>query len=178
LAAAAVVGATDRCTRPVAAGLTILVISVVFAHASATSVHRAVYDLWRLERRLPATAEYVVSHVSRPAAFAMQASGALSFAGVPTVSWDRLDPVWLDRAAAWLATRGYTPVVAIDGGLEEASFTGRFAPHTDTGQLQWPPRARVNRAVSIYDLHDHDRFARGEPLATERYNRVDCWSRP
>jgi hypothetical protein len=178
LAAAVVVAAMGRCSQPVAAGLTFLLIAGVFTHATSASIHGAVYDLWRLERRLPATAEYVVSHVARPAAFAKQASGALSFAGVPTVSWDNLDPAWLDRATTWLATRGYTPVVAIDGDLERAWFAGRFAPHTEMGRLLWPPRARVNRAVEIYDLHDHDRLSREAPFATERYDRVDCWSRP
>jgi hypothetical protein len=94
-------------------------------------------------------------------------SGAVRFHGrKEALTWQGLDPAWLDRSLAWLAEHGRQPYILLES-WEEPGFRTRFENHSDNGKLDWPPRYEIDRAVRIYDPKDRLRYARGERVDTE-----------
>ena len=94
-------------------------------------------------------------------------SGAVRFHGrKDTVVWAGLDPAWLDRAVRWLDEHGRTPYILVES-WEEPAFRNRFAGHSDTGKLDWPPRYEIDRVVRIFDPKDRAKYHRGESVVTE-----------
>jgi hypothetical protein len=94
-------------------------------------------------------------------------SGAIRFhAGKEAVIWEGLDPSWLDRALEWLQAHGHPPYILLES-WEDPKFRERFATHSTTGNLDWPPRYEVDRVVRIYDPSDRARYIRGERVTTE-----------
>jgi hypothetical protein len=94
-------------------------------------------------------------------------SGAVKFhGGREIVLWETLDPMWLDRAVAWLDAHGHKPYIALER-WEEAGFRSRFGGHAELGQLDWPPRYEIDRVVGIYDPADRKRSLAGERVVTE-----------
>lgn len=80
--------------------------------------------------------------------------------------WDALDPAWLDRALAWLASHGRPPAIVLES-WEQEGFRARFAGQT-FGALDWPPRYDLDRRVLIFLPADRARYQAGETIATER----------
>jgi hypothetical protein len=94
-------------------------------------------------------------------------SGAVRFHGrKEALSWEALDPMWLDRALQWLESHGHMPYILLES-WEEPGFRSRFGRHSDIGKLDWPPRYEVDRVVRIYDPHDRARHDRGDRIDTE-----------
>ncbi len=94
-------------------------------------------------------------------------SGAVRFHGrKEALSWEGLDPEWLDRSLSWLAERGRKPYILVES-WEEPGFRGRFGNQSDSGKLDWPPKYEVDRMIRIYDPQDRARYHRGERVDTE-----------
>jgi hypothetical protein len=94
-------------------------------------------------------------------------SGAVRFhGGKEALTWQGLDPSWLDRSLGWLDEHGRQPYILLES-WEEPDFRTRFGSHSDTGKLDWPPRYEIDRAVRIYDPKDRLRYDRGERVDTE-----------
>jgi hypothetical protein len=141
-----------------------IVIGVFFIREARA---RSVFDLQRLEARYERAGLYVDSHFP-PDALVVTSweSGSIRYYGHRnTLVWDSLDPAWLDRAIAYLRTRGYEPYLLFER-WEEPIFRARFAGST-IGRLDWPPAAEIAGQVRIYRPDDRERYVRGVGIATD-----------
>ena len=110
---------------------------------------------------------------ARAVAVTVKYSGSVHYyAGRPTVSWDSLEPAWLDPVLKFLEVRGYETYLVL-ATEEEPAFRARFERASVIGGLDWPPIARVGRAVRVYDPRDRERFLAGAVVPT-----VDVWRTP
>jgi hypothetical protein len=93
-------------------------------------------------------------------------SGSVRFYGNrQTLVWTALDPEWLERALAFIESRGFEPYLLFER-WEEPLFRARFAG-TSTGALDWPPAAEIAAQVRIYRPRDRERYLRGDAPPTE-----------
>jgi hypothetical protein len=147
------------------AALGLLTIVVVGVLCLREARERHVFQVWRTEQRLSATADDLARHVPNVAAIAVQPNGAITYGlRQPVVSWDSLPPESLEPAIAWLRSRGLHPLhplIVLDQ-VEEAPFRHRFESASVTGALDWPPTAVIFRAVRIYDPADRERYLAGQ----------------
>jgi hypothetical protein len=129
----------------------------------------AVFDVKRVERKYPELGRYVATRLPANAiVLGAQSTGAIRYyAGKPTLSWDAIDPAWLERVTAELQARGLEPYLVVES-FETEMFRGRFRDTTPLGQLDWPPRATFGRAISLYSPGDRSRYLRGEAMHTDR----------
>lgn len=128
---------------------------------------RSVFDLQRLEARYERAGVYVDSHLP-PDALVVTSweSGSLRYYGRRnTLVWDSLDPAWLDRAIAYLRTRGYEPYLLFES-WEEPIFRQRFAGSA-IARLDWPPAAEIAGQVRLYRPDDRERYVQGTAIPTE-----------
>lgn len=138
---------------------------LVFAwHGVRTAVDRSAFDLGRSERRYVDVARFIAAHTDPGAViFSVQHSGSLRlYADRLTLRYDALDPIWLDRAVAYLQASGRRPYYVLDGG-EVAAFRERFGASNRLGTLDWPPMATLSGTIAVYD--PLDRRAESPPLA-------------
>jgi len=141
-----------------------IVVSVFFIRAGR---HRSVFDLQRFEARYQRAGLYVDTHLPpRALIITSWESGSVRYYGHRnTLVWDALDPGWLDRALAYLRTRGYQPYLLFEG-WEEPLFRQRFAGTAIAG-LDWPPAAEIAGQVRLYRPEDRDRYRTGDGVPTE-----------
>jgi hypothetical protein len=134
----------------------------------------AVFDVKRVEHKYPELGQYVATRLPANAiVIGAQSTGAIRYyAAKPTLSWDAIDPAWLERVSAELTARGLDPFLVVES-FETDTFRARFREATTLGQLDWPPRATFGRAISLYHLGDRDRYLRGEALHTDRISWKD-----
>ena len=133
-----------------------------------TADQRHAFALQFLEQRYR-SAGIVVRDRLQPGAvvFSVWDSGAVRFHGrKEALSWEALDPTWLDRSFQWLESHGHAPYILLES-WEEPGFRSRFSNHSDIGRLDWPPKYEVDRVVRIYDPHDRARYHRGDRVDTE-----------
>ena len=129
---------------------------------------REAFELHRMEGRYRETANVVRDRLPENAVLiTVWESGSIRFhAGREVVLWESLDPAWLDRAMAWLRSKGRQPYLLFER-REEPEFRARFRGQSDAGGLDWPPRFDLRRQVRIYDPADRARYLAGESYATE-----------
>jgi hypothetical protein len=165
LASAVAVAAATRVRMRGVVPLLAVVLAILGVRAAG---ERQAFELQRLEGRYRTTAQAVADRLPPNAVMiTVWQSGSVRFhADREAVMWDAMDPAWLDRAVAWLRTRGLQPYLLFER-REEAEFRDRFRGHSDLGALDWPPRLDVNRQVRIYDPADRARVLAGEAYATE-----------
>ena len=113
-----------------------------------------------VDRRLPPNALVITSWQSGSVRF---------YSGRKTLIWDQLDPAWLDRAIAFVRSRGFEPYLLFES-REEPLFRERFGAHSAIGRLDWRPAAEVASQVRVYRPDDRDRYLRGVQPPTE-YSR-------
>jgi hypothetical protein len=123
-----------------------------------------------IERKYPELGHYAAARLPRNAiVLGAQSTGAIRYySSLPTLSWDQIDPAWLERVVAELTGRGLTPYLAVES-FETDMFRRRFRDHSVIGQLDWPARATFGRAISLYRLDDRPRYLRGERIPTDRF---------
>jgi hypothetical protein len=128
----------------------------------------AVFRLKGLEQKYVELGRVASSRLPHNAiVLAAQPAGSLRYyAHLPTLSWDAIDPAWLDRVLAECRTRGLTPYLAVES-WERDAFTSRFSGHSAAAELDWPPRATLGNVIFVYDPADRDRYLAGERVATE-----------
>ena len=128
---------------------------------------RSVFDLHRLEARYERAGLYVDSRLPADALIVTSwESGSIRYYGHRnTLVWDSLDPAWLDRAIAYLRTRGYEPYLLFER-WEEPIFRQRFTGST-IARLDWPPAVEIAGQVRVYRPDDRERYVRGTGIATE-----------
>jgi hypothetical protein len=129
------------------------------------AARRSTFELAQGERRYIDVARFVRERTDANAvAIAAQHGGTLRlYAGRLTLRFDQLDPLWLDRVAAFLVENGRHPYIVLEGG-EVEEFKRRFAASSEIGRLDWQPMATfASPYVAVYDALD--RHASAEPLA-------------
>lgn len=129
----------------------------------------AVFRLKSLEQKYVELGRFASSRLPRTAlVVAAQPTGSVRYhAHLPTLSWDAIDPAWLDRVFTECRARGLTPYLAIEAWEMEA-FRSRFRGRSPAADLDWPPRATLGNVIFVYDPADRDRYLAGEPVPTER----------
>ena len=104
----------------------------------------------------------------------MQHSGSLRlYADRLTLSYDALDPLWLDRAVAYLQSIGRRPYYVLDGGEVDA-FRQRFGAANRSGRLDWPPLATFGGTINVYDPLDRRSDASPLAIASSRGTHLLC----
>jgi len=138
----------------------------VFCVRSATE--RQAFNLRFLEQRYRSAGFVVRDRLPANAVVLSEwDSGAVRFHGrKEALTWQGLDPAWLDRSLAWLEQHDRAPYILLES-WEEPGFRARFGNHSDVGKLDWPPRYEIDRTVRIYDPKDRARYDRGEHINTE-----------
>jgi len=98
---------------------------------------------------------------------AAQPAGSVRYyARLPTLSWDAIDPAWLDRVLDECRARGLAPFLAVEA-WEMEGFRSRFRGFSRTADLDWPPRAVLGNAIFVYEFADLDRYLAGARIPTE-----------
>ena len=129
----------------------------------------AVFRLKALEQKYVELGRFASSGLpSNAIVLAAQPAGSVRYyARLPTLSWDAIDPAWLDRVFAECRARGLAPYLAMEA-WEKEPFRSRFRGHSPAADLDWPPRATIGHVISVYDPADRDRYLAGEQIRTER----------
>ena len=156
--------APTKRVRTAVVALIVLASSLFFIREARA---RSVFDLQRLEARYERAGLYVDSHLPPNALLVTSwESGSIRYYGHRnTLVWDALDPGWLDRAIAYLRTRGYEPYLLLER-WEEPAFRQRFAGSA-VARLDWPPAAEIAGQVRIYRPDDRERYLSGTGVPTE-----------
>jgi len=148
-----------------------LAMALVVAGLGATWVSdaptRSAFDLQRMERPFIEAGTFVAEQLpDRAVILTVRHSGSVYYySRRPTVSWDTLEPGSLNRALTFLRAQGLTPLVLIDK-TEEPEFRSRFGAAGDVGGLDWPPMARIDRTIRVYDPSDRPRYLSGATIQT------------
>jgi hypothetical protein len=131
------------------------------------AIDRHAFRLQRMEARFARAGTYVGAGLPANAlVITGWHSGSVRFYGNrKTLSWDALDPAWLDRALLYVRTRGYEPYLLFEGS-EESGFRRRFAGSA-AGALDWPPAVEIAGQVRIYRPDDRERYRQGTAPPTE-----------
>ena len=105
---------------------------------------------------------------ARAIVLAAQPTGSVRYyARLPTLSWDAIEPAWLDRVLDECRSRGLTPYFAIES-WETDAFRSHFKDRSALASLDWPPRAVLGSVIFVYDPADRARYLTGEQIPTER----------
>ncbi len=128
----------------------------------------AVFRLRALEQKYVELGRLAASRLPRNAiVLAAQPAGSVRYyARLPTLSWDAIDPAWLDRVIAECRARGLEPYLAVEAWEREA-FRSRFRGRSPAADLDWPPRAALGNVIFVYDPADRNRYLAGERIPTE-----------
>ena len=121
------------------------------------SLEQKYVELGRLAGRLPPHAIVIA---------AQPAGSVRYYARKPTLSWDAIEPDWLDRVMAECRARGLSPYFAIES-WEMDAFKTRFRGRSGAADLDWPPRATLGNVIFVYDPADRERYLNGERVPTE-----------
>jgi hypothetical protein len=129
----------------------------------------AVFRIKALEQKYVELGRLVSTRLpARAIVLAAQPSGSVRYyAHLPTLSWDAIDPAWLDRVLDECRSRGLVPYFAIES-WETDAFRSHFKDQSAVASLDWPPRAVLGSAIFVYDPADHARYLAGEQIPTER----------
>jgi hypothetical protein len=126
------------------------------------------FDLAEMEQHYYRAGTAVASRVTGTAVIVtLKDSGSVQYhAGRMTLSWDTLAPGTLDEALAFVRARGFTPYLLLEVD-EEPVFRDRFHAASALGNLDWPPRVQVGRAIRLYDPADRALFLKDGRVRTE-----------
>lgn len=140
---------------------------------------RDVFRLQMFEQKYRDAGEYVAAKLPANAILlAINESGSLRFHGNrPTIAVDAMDPAWLDRAIDALRGFGYQPYILLESP-EVDWFTHQFGAQSKAGALDWPPRAQIDRQVTIYDPADREAFLHGAHITTDVVSKIGSGHRP
>ena len=128
---------------------------------------RRTFELQQLESRFERAGAFVGSRLPANAlVITSWESGSVRFyGGRKTLVWDGLEPAWLDRALAYVRSKGYEPYLLFER-REEPDFRQRFAGSA-VARLDWPPMVEVASQIRIYRPDDRDRYLQGTLPPTE-----------
>ena len=152
--------------RPVVA-LMVMLLLVIGLRNWRVAAESSAFDLRAGDSKYAAVGAAVRARTSPDAViFSMQHSGSIRYyAGRMTLTWNYLDPDWLDRAVSWLDAHGAHPYALLEE-WEVKGFRERFAAASAIGQLAMSPVVEyrgTGAPIYLFDLHPS-----GPPAAIER----------
>jgi hypothetical protein len=129
----------------------------------------AVFRIKALEQKYVELGRLASTRLSaRAIVLAAQPAGSVRYyARLPTLSWDAIEPAWLDRVLDECRSRGLVPYFAIES-WETDAFRSHFKDQSAVASLDWPPRAVLGSVIFVYDPADRARYLAGEQIPTER----------
>ena len=131
---------------------------IVVSHVTRFIDTRDILDIGRGERRYIEPALHLASTIPPDAVIvAMQHSGSLRYyTGRLILRWDALDPAWLDRAVAFLRSRGIATYL-VSESWEDERIRSRFAGQQTLADLDRGPIATARGGdVRMYSLQAPD----------------------
>jgi hypothetical protein len=136
-----------------------------------------VFDLWQGERRY-VSAGKLVDTLTPPnsVVFSMQHSGSVRYyGGRMTLRYDILEREWLDRAVAWLESRGVRSYALLEE-WEEPRFRQHFTGQARVEWLDAPPLVRYEgpAKIALYDLTSARRPPGYVQLVEETFRDTHC----
>jgi hypothetical protein len=150
-------------------GVLVPAVAVLGMSHVASAVRTGAFVAAVSERRYADTGRFVALTMPRDAVFisGLHSGTIRYYSNRLTIRYDLLDPAWLDRAIAYLQSRGHHPYIVVEED-EEPIFKSRFAAASSLGALDWPPSAERFEPVHvrIYDPSDRARYLAGEPVIT------------
>ena len=185
IGAAAVLESVRKRGRFASAAVALVAIaSGLFGIRSAHA--RGVFEIGAEERRYVSVAR-LIETITEPDAVILTGlhAGTLRYyAGRDTIRFDVLDPAWLDRAVAWLDSRGRHPYILVED-WEHPLFNARYGRANALGHLAFTPAlawqsTRVRGWVFLYDPLRRDRptqrpgpeVERGQPMCATPADRT------
>jgi hypothetical protein len=159
---ARVAGASATVRMAALAAFTVIVVS----HVTRFIETRDVLGIGRGEQRYVEPALYLASTIPPDAVIlTAQHSGSLRYyTGRLILRWDSLDPAWLDRAVAFLRSRGIATYLVIES-WEDQRIRSRFAGQQTLADLDRVPIATARGGdVRIYSLQPPDAGAPPAPV--------------
>jgi hypothetical protein len=160
---AAVIGDWIRSRGRAAAAVAAIVVIGSGVSGLYTARARGVFAIAAEERRYVTVARLIAASTEPDAVIltGLHAGTLRYYAGRDTIRFDVLDPAWLDRAVAWLASRGRDPYILVED-WEHPAFNARFGAANGLGHLAWTPMlawqsTRVRGWVFLYDPVRRDR---------------------
>ena len=159
-----------------------VVVALGVVHGAVYASTHGVFRIRDQERRFATVASLVAQQTDADAVvLTLHHSGTIRYyAGRETLRWDELDPAWLDRAIAWLASRGRHPYILLED-TERAAFERRFAGPADQPRLPtfaavlaWQS-TRVPGWVWLYDPLRRDAVT---ATAGPEYEAAQPWCSP
>jgi hypothetical protein len=168
MAAVVTVWLSDRLPTVLRAPTLIAFVALLASWSVGEADRRAAFRLQALERPFR-DAGAAARHLPRNAVVVtLRHSGSVRYySGRPTVTWDTLDPPWLDGAVNFLTASGRPAFLLLEAS-EEPAFRTRFAGHSALASLDWPPRYQVGSMIRIYDPSDRRRYRAGRRVRTVR----------
>jgi hypothetical protein len=166
------VTALERAARPLPRRAGLAALLVVTIAVGAYWIKRAddvsVFRLKTFEQKYVELGRLAASRLPGNAiVVAAQPAGSVRYyARKPTLSWDAIEPDWLDRVFVECRARGLVPYLAVEA-WEMDAFKSRFRGHSPSADLDWPPRATLGNVIYLYDPADRDRYLAGERIPTE-----------
>ena len=111
---------------------------------------RIAFALQGMEHHFVEAGTYVAERLpERAAVVTVKYSGSVHYyAGRPTLAWNTFDAASLEPAFRFLRDQGYEPYLLL-ATEEEQAFRERFKAAGVVGGLDWPPIARIGRAVRV-----------------------------
>ena len=169
LTAAALTIPGARLPRRFRIPLGILVTAALALFFVSTASAKGVFRLREFESRFREAGEYVAARLpERAVVLSVWESGSVRYYGRRlSVTFDEIEPEWLDRVLAFLDSQGRPPYILLEA-WEEPSFRARFQEHSRFGSLDWPPMAQVGNEVRLYNPADRARYYAGEATPMER----------
>jgi hypothetical protein len=168
MAAVVTVWLADRLPAGVRAPALVAFVTVLASWSVGEADRRAAFRLQALERPFREAGAAARQLPRDAVVLTLRHSGSVRYyAGRLTVTWDMLEPAWLDGAVDFLSASGRRPFLLLETP-EEPAFRARFAGHSTLASLDWPPRYQVGSTIRIYDPADRRRYRAGRRVRTER----------
>lgn len=129
---------------------------------------RGAFALADSERKFVSVGEYVRTALPQDAVvLTIWHSGSVRYYGQrPSVVWDAFSAEQWPAVVEALEHQGREPFLLLEDWEREA-FRARFGG-LDVAALDWPPRARIGRSVSIWAIGDRAPFLRGDAVRSDR----------
>jgi len=144
-----------------------IVAAVLVAVALPEAERRQAFRLHDLESRFVRAGRAVADRLPSNAIVvtSWQSGSVRHYSGRTTLVWDGLDGAWLDRALAFLESRGLAPFLLLES-WEEPLFRERFHA-SPIGRLDWPPSIEIGGVVRVFRPADRARYLAGASVPTE-----------
>jgi hypothetical protein len=149
-------------------GVLIPVIVILGVYHVRLAAQTGTFTVAIAEKRYVAVGRYIALAMPPDAVFVsgLHSGSIRYYANRLTIRYDQIQPDWLDRTIAHMASHGHATYIVVEEG-EASIFRNRFRDSV-LGQLDWPPAVERFEPihVRIYDPNDRARYLAGHAVVT------------